>query len=350
MLKKLNSVRYKFIRSHIYGLFLTTMILLSFFLAIFVMYNPEWLSKEAIFLFVGSLLLVSFFVSLYVGFQSSGDMKERIDGLSTLIRALSQGKYDSRIRLTPDDEIARIGSELNELGNKLKSQVKSLQRMADEKSEFAKSAHKAAAIEERQRLARDLHDAVSQQLFALTMMAQAAQRSFDQQPELAKKQLEEITSMALQAQTEMRALLLHLRPVHLSGEPLKQGIHNLISELQDKCQIRFDVHMDDMENIPESAEDHLFRIVQEALSNILRHAEATEVDVRLKQERTELFVHIGDNGKGFELDQDKKTSYGLKTMQERTEEIGGTFTIRSKPHEGTYIDIRIPVQESDDRE
>ncbi|MYL32347.1 sensor histidine kinase [Pontibacillus yanchengensis] len=345
MLKKLNSIRYKFIRSHLYALFLTTMILLSFFLAIYVTYEPSWLTATSIFLFVGSMVLVSFFVSLYVGFQSSSDMKERLGGISTLITSLSQGNYGSSIRLTPDDEISRIGTELNELAKKLKSQVKSLQRMADEKSEYAKSAHKAATIEERQRLARDLHDAVSQQLFALTMMSQATLRLFEKDPAKAKQQLEEITSMALQAQTEMRALLLHLRPVHLSGEPLHQGVHNLIKELKQKCQIEFDLEMDEAVGISDGAEEHLFRIVQEALSNILRHSEATEVIVSLHMRHEELFLHIGDNGKGFEIDQDKKMSYGLKTMRERCEEIGGTFAIRSKQHAGTYIDIRIPVQE-----
>ncbi|WP_027447602.1 sensor histidine kinase [Pontibacillus marinus] len=343
MLKKLNSIRYKFIRSHLYGLFLITTILLSILLGVYVSLEPSWLTSEAIFLFIGTMVVVSFFVSLYVGFQSSGQIKEKLDGLSTLITSLSRGNYNSRIHLTPEDEVSRIGDELNGLAEKLKTQVRSLQKMADERSEYAKSAHKAATIEERQRLARDLHDAVSQQLFALTMMSQATLRMFDQDPSKAKSQLEEITSMALQAQTEMRALLLHLRPVHLSGDPLDKGIHNLIEELKQKCQIDFDVQIEEVQEVSDGAEEHLFRIVQEALSNILRHSEATSVTLTLKPLNQEIFLHIGDNGKGFEVNQDKKTSYGLKTMQERTEEIGGTFKIRSRPDEGTYIDIRIPV-------
>lgn len=344
MLQKLNSIRYKFIRSHLHGLFLTTLILMSILLGVHVALEPVWLTSEAIFLFIGSMVIISFIVSLYVGFQSSSMMKEKMDGLSTMITSLAKGNYNSRIKLPHQDEISRIGDELNELADKLKSQVRSLQKMAEEKSEYAKSAHKAATIEERQRLARDLHDAVSQQLFALTMMSQATVRIFDQDPVKAKEQLEEISSMALQAQTEMRALLLHLRPVHLSGEPLDKGIHHLIEELKEKCQIQFDVQIEEIGELSEGVEEHLFRIVQESLSNILRHAEASQVRLRLKSVNEELFLHIGDNGKGFDLDADKKASYGLKTMRERTEEIGGTFTIRSKTEEGTYIDIRIPIQ------
>src|SRR5690625_6214801 len=114
--------------------------------------------------------------------------------------------------MNENDEISRISEDLNLLGGKLQSQVKSLQMLADERAEYAKSAHQIATVEERQRLARDLHDSVSQQLFALTMLAEAAINQFDQNPEQAKRQLQEVAKAGLAAQTEMRALLLHLRP------------------------------------------------------------------------------------------------------------------------------------------
>src|SRR5699024_10345480 len=101
-------------------------------------------------------------------------MREKLDHLSVLIIQFTHGNYDFKLYFNEKDEFARIWTEMNELGEKLQNQVKSLQRMADEKSELAKSAHKSAVIEERQRLARDLHDAVSQQLFALTMLSEAA--------------------------------------------------------------------------------------------------------------------------------------------------------------------------------
>ncbi|MRH44142.1 sensor histidine kinase [Aquibacillus halophilus] len=345
MLNRLSSIRYAFIRSHLYGLFLTTVTLMAILLSIHVLFEPSWLSKVGIFVFIITYVVLAFLFSIYVGFKSSGDMKDRLDYLSVLIAQLARGNYSSRVYDNDDDEISRIGSELNELGEKMQGQVKSLQRLADEKSEYAKSAHKAATIEERQRLARDLHDAVSQQLFALTMMSQASLRLFDKNPEQAKEQVKEISATALKAQTEMRALLLHLRPVDLSGEPLQIGIQNLIEELKQKCQIEFHLHIEEIQELSETTEEHLFRIVQEALSNILRHSNATEVTTEIVKRNNELFVHIADNGKGFELEnnQQKKTSYGLKTMKERSEEIGGTFAIRSIQGEGTHLDIRIPL-------
>ncbi|MCA1022565.1 sensor histidine kinase [Halobacillus litoralis] len=345
MLKKLNSVRYMFIRSHLYGLVLNTMLLLAVLLSIFVWFEPVWLEAGAILLFTVVYVCIGFLVSLYAGFRSSGDMKQRLDYISSMITQLARGKLSSRIYFQEDDEIAGLGDELNTLGEKLQQQKDALLKLADEKGELARTAHKAAAIEERQRLARDLHDAVSQQLFGLTMMAQASGKIFERDPVRAKEQLREMTQMALQAQTEMRALLLHLRPVHLSGEPFNEGVAALIEELKQKCRIDFDIYMEDVEGLTETMEEQLFRIVQEALSNVLRHAGADEVKMTCTSDGEEVFLHISDNGAGFNVEEKKgnKASYGLKTMQERCEEIGGLFSLRSRKGEGTHIDLRVPV-------
>ncbi|WP_010650091.1 sensor histidine kinase [Oceanobacillus massiliensis] len=347
MKRKFSSIRYTFIRSHLSHLFLTTIFLLSILLSVHVLFEPAWLTVQSIFLFILLYVSVSFLLSVYSGFKSTGNsLKTRLDAVSVLIKQFSNGNYQSSISFLEDDgdELARIGKELNELGPKLQKQVKSLQRMGDEKADFAKSAHKAAVIEERQRIARDLHDAVSQQLFALTMMSEASVKQFDKNPALARHQMNEVAAAALQAQTEMRALLLHLRPVHLSGDSLPTGISKLINELRQKSQVHFilDIHED--LRLSEAIEEHVFRIVQESLSNILRHANASQVHVDISKKSKELFIHIRDDGKGFDVTKDtvRKTSYGLKTMQERSEELGGTFIIRSNPDEGTYIDIRIP--------
>lgn len=344
MLKKLSSIRFTYIRSHFHALFLTTLALLTVLLMIYVIFSPQWLQLTAIFTFMSVYLFVGGMIAFYTGFKSSSGMKERIDYLSVLISQYANGNYQSTIHFTDNDEITRIGKELNGLGVKLQNQVKSLQRMADEKATFSKSAHKAAVIEERQRLARDLHDSVSQQLFALTMMAEAAFKQMDTDKHIAKTQIKEVINAGLTAQTEMRALLLHLRPVYLSGDSLPQGIQKLIRELEQKCPIDFTVEIAEDLTLPEITEEHVFRIIQESLSNILRHAEATAVTLKIIHRARELFIHISDNGKGFDLqnNNDLKTSYGLKTMQERSEELGGTFSIRSNKKEGTYIDIRIP--------
>ena len=201
-----------------------------------------------------------------------------------------------------------------------------------------------AITEERQRLARELHDAVSQQLFAISMTATAVKRTLDKDFERAKRQVELIEEMASVAQSEMRALLLHLRPVHLDGKRLPQALEALVEELRQKVPNM--VIMLDMEPqlaiLPE-AEDHLFRIVQEALSNTLRHAKASRMDIALRREQGQLHLSMRDDGVGFDMEGKKHTSYGLLTMEERVHEMGGTMTLRSAPGEGTAIEITVPV-------
>lgn len=243
------------------------------------------------------------------------------------------------------DEIGIITDDLNQLAVYIQEQVKILQRLADEKSELADQAHQAAVMEERHRLARDLHDSVSQQLFALNMLSSAAVRTVRNKPKDAEPILQQVAEIAAKAQGEMRALLLHLRPIDLKGENLAEGLKKLIRELIEKTPIEITPELDDLEGLTKGTEAHLFRIVQEGISNILRHAEATQIKISTKRIDSTLNLYISDNGKGFSVNQQKMTSYGLQTMRERCEEIGGVFQIRSKENEGTYINIRIPLKE-----
>jgi len=200
-----------------------------------------------------------------------------------------------------------------------------------------------AVIEERQRLARELHDAVSQQLFAISMTATAVRRTLDKDFERAKRQVELIEEMASVAQSEMRALLLHLRPVHLDGKNLAQALQSLIDELRQKVPMAITLDMDPSIALHPDTEDHLFRIVQEALSNTLRHAKASRMDIGLHRNGSGMRLLLADDGQGFDLESKKQTSYGLLTMEERVGELGGTMRLFSAPGQGTSIDIWVPV-------
>ncbi|WP_440896279.1 histidine kinase [Amphibacillus sp. Q70] len=351
MFKKLNSIRYSYIQAQLSTVFFVSITILIALTIVDITIDPDWLDQVNIVLFSFIHFLVGSLYAILIGFRSSGKLKSQIDDLSVMIMQLSRGNYSSRFRLEEPGEVSRIGTELNELAQKLDDQVHYLQRLADEKAAYAERAHKIATIEERQRLARDLHDSVSQQLFALTMMSKAVVRGIERHPEKVQQQVADLAETAMKAQTEMRALLLHLRPIHLSDQSLSDGIHNLIAELKTKSEIDFQVNIDQVNKLPRFTEEHIFRIIQEGLSNTLRHADATKVKIVLSHEPEHLFVHLADNGKGFDwtLADQKKTSYGLKTMRERSEEIGGQFNLRTKKGDGTYIDIRVPFprQEAD---
>ncbi|MCQ6559216.1 sensor histidine kinase [Paenibacillus mendelii] len=208
----------------------------------------------------------------------------------------------------------------------------------------------SAVIEERQRLARELHDAVSQQLFAISMTATAVSRTLEKDWERAKRQVQLIEEMASVAQSEMRALLLHLRPVHLDGKNLAQALRSLVDELKLKVPMQITLEVDETINIAAEAEDHLFRIAQEALSNSLRHSKADHLDIFLQRHGGNARLTIRDNGSGFDLEAKKQTSYGLLTMDERVNVLGGTMKLITSPGQGVIIDIWIPLVSHEGRD
>lgn len=201
-----------------------------------------------------------------------------------------------------------------------------------------------AVIEERQRLARELHDAVSQQLFAISMTATAVGRTIELDVHKARRQVQLIEEMASVAQSEMRALLLHLRPAHLDGKSLGHALTTLVSELEQKIPMQIEMDVDTAIVMRQENEDHLFRIAQEALSNALRHAKAEHMMIKLYKLDANIHLVIQDDGVGFDINQRKQGSYGLLTMEERVIELGGQFRIISELDEGTAIYVTIPYE------
>lgn len=201
----------------------------------------------------------------------------------------------------------------------------------------------SAVIEERQRLARELHDAVSQQLFAISMTATAVSRTMEKDWERAKRQVQLIEEMASVAQSEMRALLLHLRPVHLDGKNLGMALRSLIDELKQKVPMKITLEADPTIKLDTEAEDHLFRIAQEALSNSLRHSKAEHLNIFLQHAGSHVRLTLQDDGQGFNLEEKKQTSYGLLTMEERVNVLGGSLKLITSPGNGVLIDIWVPA-------
>lgn len=194
--------------------------------------------------------------------------------------------------------------------------------------------------EERQRLARDLHDSVSQQLFAASMMLSAIKNHpLEAQP---GKQVAILENMLHEAQLEMRALLLHLRPLALQNKSLGAGITDLMTDLKNKIPMDIRMNIEDIK-LSKGIEDHLFRITQEAISNTLRHAHAKIVSIELFQVGDSVILRLVDDGRGFDMNKRDETRYGINTMKERALEIGGHCQIISAPESGTRIEVKVPT-------
>jgi NarL family two-component system sensor histidine kinase LiaS len=234
----------------------------------------------------------------------------------------------NRNELPTNPELIRVSQHISELSAEL-------QHLSNPTTEM-----RAVIVEEeRKRISRELHDSVSQELFAATMILSSVESSTDltvvrSQTALALKILHE-------AQNEMRALLLHLRPIELDGKSLSVGMTALINELSAKIHANINYRLDEVKSTS-TIEDNLFRMAQEILSNTLRHAHAENIDISLRENSGNIILTIRDDGIGFDKSDEKATSYGLANLRERTLLLGGECKVTSAPNQGTSVEIRIP--------
>jgi PAS domain S-box-containing protein len=195
----------------------------------------------------------------------------------------------------------------------------------------------AAATAERDRLARRLHDAVTQTLFSASIIAESTPRIMENDPDLAKRNLEQLSTMLRGSLAEMRTMLIELRPEALIGKQIGELIQTLSEASQTRINCPVHIVIDDERDPPEDVTIVFYRIAQEAFSNIIKYAEASEVSINLACDKDAVVMILKDNGRGFEPDQVPPGHIGLNIMAERIEQIGGELTIDSKPGQGTQI-------------
>lgn len=260
------------------------------------------------------------------------------------------GQYDHDIfNNPPTKRIWGLSEEMTYdislLKDKMKQMAFDLQEFSAAPTFVGEDTREEIIEQERMRIARELHDSVSQQLFAAMMLLATINEQTAEQERYQdiKPMIETTSTIVDQAQAEMRALLLHLRPVELQGKSLKEGITQLLKELDGRLPLK--IHWDlNPVRLETGVEDHLFRIVQEAISNTLRHAKASELEVRMNKVGSQLELSIQDNGVGFDASQTFIASHGLNNMKERVQSLGGTFKVISDT-KGTQIKLSIPFQE-----
>lgn len=298
------------------------------------------------------LLAISVAVGIVVFLFIAFSRKKLLMPIEEKLRLLANGNFESPILeenmplSTSNKELFDMDNDVYQVKNKLREMSNELQ-ILNARPQIVDGETKEEILEnERQRLARELHDSVSQQLFAAMMMMSALNEQAEktQAPEMQRKQLAMVSDIINASQSEMRALLLHLRPVTLEGKSLKQGIEQLLQELRTKINISLKWEIEDL-TIPSSIEDQLFRVVQELLSNTLRHAKADELEVYLNLIDQNILLRVIDDGVGFdpEVQQKKAGSYGLLNIRERITGVGGTLKIISFKNQGTSIEIKIPL-------
>ncbi len=201
-------------------------------------------------------------------------------------------------------------------------------------------------MQERQRLAQNLHDAVNQSLFSAGLIAEVLPRLWEREPEEARRSLEDLRHLTRGAMAEMRALLAELRPTTLTDTELGDLLRLLANAFTGRTNIPADVTVNGEGNLPADAQVALYRICQEALNNIAKHARAGKVEIDLQNTPKGLELHIHDDGCGFSPTKVAPSGhYGLGMMQERAEAVGAKLKITSQPGKGTEVIIHWGEQE-----
>jgi NarL family two-component system sensor histidine kinase LiaS len=281
------------------------------------------------------LVLFSLFALLVgsiTGFFAVRGFTRRFARLSSAVDNWSRGDFTVFARDTIDDEIGQLSQRLD--------------RMAEQLQNLLQTRQKFAMLEERNRLARDLHDSVKQQIFAVSLQISTARALLRRDIDRAEQRLNEAERLVRQAQQELTSLILELRPTVLDGKGLAIALQDYVKQWSKQTEMPVDVEIQGNYSLPVVIEEELYRILQEALANVARHSSARSVSIKLQLDEEATTLSIADNGQGFLYASDappasdtiyERRGVGLDSMRERIEALDGELQIQSLPGQGTTI-------------
>jgi signal transduction histidine kinase len=214
--------------------------------------------------------------------------------------------------------------------------------VAIQNARLYQQAQEVAALEERHRLARELHDSVSQALYGIALGSKTARILLDRDPSRVAEPLEYVLSLAEAGLTEMRALIFELRPESLENEGLVTALSKQASSVQTRHGINMQIDLGEEPQLPLEIKEALYRIAREAMHNMVKHAKATQASLRMHCEDDFISVEVVDNGVGFDPQGLFPGHLGLHSMRERAQKLQGEIVMESAPGQGTRVMVCIP--------
>lgn len=295
-------------------------------------YPPRGTLSQTLQLFGISIILLTLAVGTIgtiFGFFTARGLSRRLKEVSQVADSWSRGDFSAFIQDRSADELGQLAGKLN--------------RMAEQLQNLLQTQQELAALEERNRLARDLHDSVKQQIFASTMQVGAARALLEKDTQTAMKHLAEAEQLGRQAQSELAIIIHELRPETLQDRGLRQALRDYTRSWSQLNNIETEIKMQGEGALPLEVEQALFRVTQEAFANISRHSGATEVILDLIVADNAACLTITDNGQGFNTTTAEGKGVGLGSMRERLAALGGTLSIESAPGQGAQLIARCPL-------
>ena len=208
--------------------------------------------------------------------------------------------------------------------------------------DLRRQAGELASSQERAHLARELHDSVTQALFSMTLVTRSVELLIDRDPTVAKDKLTSLRDLQREALAEMRALIFELRPGNLENDGLLAALRTHTAALQGRIGLPVVVTSELNERLPLEIEEVLYRIAQEALHNVVKHAAARQVELAIDRRGADVVLRIRDDGKGFDAALVPDGHLGLTGMRARADKIGAVYRVTSKAGEGTTVEVVVP--------
>jgi signal transduction histidine kinase len=277
---------------------------------------------------VGLLVLLGALpVGAVFGLYSTRRLIGRLRRLAASTVAVADGDYQHRVLVSGSDEVAQLETNFN--------------RMAARLTEAIAAERQLASAAERARIARELHDSISQDLFSLRLLAGGLRRTLPADSSLYPR-VEAMEHTATSTMHEMQALLLELRPVALQEAGLIPALQELCQAYRDRIGVAVDADLQPVDLQP-AVEHAVLRVIQEALANAVKHAHPNRIALRVRPDDLQVEVSVSDDGSGFDPDHAAgRHGMGLDLMRERVAELGGIFHLESTPDTGTTIRVLLP--------
>lgn len=258
------------------------------------------------------------------GYLAARGLTRRLKKFATVADQWGSGQFNVQVKDSSADELSQIASKLNGMAGQLQVLLETRQQLA--------------TLEERNRLARDLHDSVKQQVFAASMQLASSRTLLSRgDAEQAGKYLVEAQQLVQQTQQELTSLIRELRPAELDGQGLEAALREQVLRWSKQSEMVANLRVEGNCILPRNVEDALFRVAQEALANIARHSRATLVQLKLELSTTQVSLSIVDNGQGFDSTRLNGRGVGLQSMRERMRAISGDLHLSSQPGQGTRL-------------
>lgn len=277
-----------------------------------------------------------------VGYIAARHIQRGVDTLQLAMMELSKGNYKNRIDFDSGHSFQLVYHTFNKMAGTLEERISLIQKVGWEQAEFEQERIEKAVAEERKRLARDLHDTVSQELFAIHMSASSLPKVMESNPQAVHGLMEQMIQLSHHAQKQMRGLISQLRPIELEDQTLEEALDKWFPEYckANRLQGELDIQLEN--DMSEVMEHQFFLMIQEAMANVVKHASASRVRLSLREFPHQYTLQLDDNGKGFDKRAISPTSHGLSTMRERAQKLGGDAQIISRLEAGTRVIVQIP--------